>query len=96
MDTATDPPARRSSNRGIFNHLRKGNGTMKTTKNGMKCPKCKAKAFHVIRKGRLRPDPKHPDDRKYDDRPVWFKCLVCGDKVKSVECPNLLMDLFSI
>ncbi len=68
----------------------------KTTTNGRKCHKCKAKAVHVTRKGRLQPCLRHPDDRTYDDRPVWEKCLACGKTIKTRECPNLLIDMFSI
>lgn len=52
--------------------------------------------YETVKRGRLRPDPKHPDDRHYDERDVWLRCTKCGAKRKSVECPNLLSDLFSI
>ena len=61
----------------------------------MKCRKCKKGNRRVTSKGKLKPDPKYPNDRKFDERKIVYTCDACGDKTESVECPNLLSDLFS-
>jgi len=63
----------------------------------MKCPNCHERvSFQTVAKGRLRWDPKYPNDRRYMERSITEKCPKCGHKRKSVECPYLLVDFFSI
>ena len=61
-----------------------------------KCEACGERTERQISKGKLRPDPKHPDKRDYDERDVTTTCRGCGHEVKSLECPYLLADFFSI
>jgi len=58
--------------------------------------KCKCYRYKTIYRGPLRPDPKHPNDRRYDERTVRTQCVVCGKIKTSIECPNLLIDIFSL
>lgn len=62
----------------------------------MKCRLCGSRRHRIVKRGPLRPDPKHPDDRHYDEQDVTLRCCHCGSKRTTVECPNLLADLFSL
>ncbi len=61
-----------------------------------KCRSCGVRCTHLIAKAGLRPDPKYPDKRSYDERDVVTTCNGCGHAEKSRECPNLLADIFSV
>ena len=69
---------------------------MKTQIDTRRCPNCKRRTKHREQIGSLRPDPRHPDDRKYDCQDVVAHCLVCGCRQESERCPNLLSGIFSI
>jgi len=59
-----------------------------------RCPNCSCRTRHSVIGGPLQPDPKYPDDRRFDFRQVTYRCDRCGRREQRQQLPNLLVDVF--
>ena len=68
----------------------------KTTIEKRRCPQCRKRTLHRETASAVRPDPKRPNDRRYDVQPVAVKCLECGRREVVERCWNLTAHVFSV